>query len=85
MSQRKIDIALRNSAIGPHRATAMHLLEVAAIPTDTIASLIGKPLGTILDTSWRLAQISRALANSEVLQEGSVWGTKHQAFVELRA
>lgn len=68
---RKVNRALRLSAIGAHPASASAML--SAIPADVIDALPARLIAQMLDANWRLASTSKAIAARDAITEGGVW------------
>jgi len=83
MSRSKIATALKTAKIGDCVHTALHLLEVAALPDDIMSGLTGKQIGAMIDGLWRVAQNSKAVATREAIDEGAIWDHKRQALREI--
>lgn len=77
----KVNRALRLSSIGRYGASASAMLQT--IPDEVIAALSARHIASILDANWGLAQMSKAIASREIIENGFVWDTRKNRAVDL--
>ena len=78
---RKVNRALRLSAIGIHPASASAMLR--AIPAEVIAATPARLIAQMIDANWRLASASKAIAARDALTNGGAWDEARGAMREF--
>jgi ABC-type transporter Mla MlaB component len=77
----KISRALRKSAIGSCHRSSFAMLD--AIPVEVVTKCDSSTLALLLDAMWSACQASKAIAASDIINEGAVWEARHQRLVEI--